>query len=103
MSNKIKLYEYDLLDFLDTEEKMIDYLNSEIEEGDIVHIKKALETIARKRDINEFLKKTKLSPHIINTILENNSSLEYKTLQNFLRIINMHLIAVPNDINYNTP
>ena len=95
MNNKLKLHDYDPLDFLDTDEKMIEYLNSEIEEGDIFYIEKALETIARKRDITDFIKKTNLSPHILNTILEKNNSLEYKTLQNFLSIINMHLVAVP--------
>ena len=95
MNNKIKLYDYDPLDFLDTEEKMIAYINAEIEEGDILYIKRALEIVAQKRDINDLIKKTNLSQETLNKILENNTNLEYKTLQNFLNIINMHLIAVP--------
>ena len=95
---KIKLHEYDTLDFLDTEEKMIDYLNAELEEGDIFYIKRALKTIARGRDVNEIIKKVNISPDALDEMLANDENLDYSTLKNYLNILDLHLMVVPNGI-----
>ena len=58
---KPELFEYDPLDFLDTEEKMIDYLNAELDEGEPFYIKRALTSIARARDVNSIINKLGIS------------------------------------------
>ena len=93
----VKLYDYDPLDFLDTEEKLIDYLNAELKEGDIFYIKRALLTIARAVKTKNILSKVEISQEVLGQVLATDDTLEYATLKNLLDILDMHLIAVPNN------
>ena len=88
--------ELDLAELLDTEEKMIDYLNAELAEGDPHYIKVALMAIARARDLDIVAQRAGMKPSEINKALANKSNPKYITIQKILNALDLQLMVVAN-------
>ncbi|MCL2064968.1 MAG: putative addiction module antidote protein [Candidatus Cloacimonetes bacterium] len=97
MKNKqIELRDFDLAELLDTEEKMIDYLNAELADGDPHYIKVALKAIARARNMSEVVKKSGIPRTTFYRALSSDSNTGYFTIQKILNALDLHLKVVSN-------
>ena len=92
----MELKEFDPLEILNTEERLIDYLNAELAEGDPHYIRIALNTIARARDIEEIAKKAGITLEYLNQALSSDGNPDYSTVQKIINALDMHLTVVPN-------
>ena len=88
--------EFDPLEILNTEERLIDYLNAELAEGDPHYIRIALNTIARARDVEEIAKKAGLTQEYLNQALSEEGNPDYTTIQKIINALDMRLTAVSN-------
>ena len=95
-NNETEFKEFDLAELLDTEEKMIDYLNAELAEGDPHYIKVAIKAIARARNLGDVAQKAGLSKTTVYRALSENSNPKYSTIQKIISALNLHIMVVPN-------
>ena len=94
--NNPKVREFDILNYLDSEEALTEYLNLELAEGDPVYIKLALANIARARNISELSRRAGVSRMGIYKALAPHSRAEYGTIQKIVNALDMRLMVVPN-------
>ena len=95
-NDKMEFKELDLAELLDSEEKMIDYLNAELAEGDPHYIKVALKAIARARNMKDLAKKAGLSKTTVYRALSKSSNPRYTTIQKIIAALNLQIMVVPN-------
>ena len=100
-NSKIELFDYDPAIILNTEEKMIAYLNAELAEGDPHYIRVALKIIADKYDVGEIAQKAGISQETIYNALSAEGNPEYSTIQKIINALDMKLMAVKEN-NYET-
>ena len=91
-----KFRELDLAEMLDTEEKMIDYPNAELADGDPHYIKVALKAIARARNLGDLAKKAGLSRATVYRALTSESNPKYITIQKIIKALNLQIKVVSN-------
>ena len=95
-NNKMEFKELDIIELLDTEEKMIDYLNAELAEGDPHYIKVALKTIARAKNFDDLAQKSGLPKTTISRALAENGNPKYITIQKIIKALNLQIQVVPD-------
>ncbi|MCL2063905.1 MAG: putative addiction module antidote protein [Candidatus Cloacimonetes bacterium] len=101
MNKKMEFSEFDPLEILNTEERLIAYLNAELAEGDPYYIRLALNTIARARDISEIAQKAGISQETILNALSTEGNPEYSTIQKIFNALDIRLMVVKEN-NYET-
>ena len=95
-NNEMEFKEFDLAELLDTEEKMIDYLNAELAEGNPHYIKVAIKAIARARNTRDLAHKAGLSKTTVYRALSESSNPKYITIQKIITALNLQIMVVPN-------
>jgi len=98
--NRAEVREFDVVELLDTESKMMAYLNAELAEGDPHYIQVALNNIARARNMTEIAKKAKVPRATIYRALAVGGNPEYSTIQKIVNALDMRLLVVPNTDEY---
>jgi len=94
--NNPKIREFDIVNYLDSEEAMAAYLNAELAEGNPYYIKLALSNIARAHNMSALSKETGISRMGLYKALSLDGNPEYGTIQKIVNALNMRLIVVPN-------
>jgi probable addiction module antidote protein len=95
--NRAEIREFDVAELLDTENKIVAYLNAELAEGDPHYIKVALQTIARARNMNmtEIAKKAQIPRATVHRALSINGNPEYTTMQKVIEALDLQMMVVP--------
>ena len=93
--NKTEIRELDMAEILDTEGKMVAYLNAELAEGDPYYIKIALNNIARARNMTALSKKAGVPRASLYRALSDSGNPEYSTIQKIVDAMDLQLIVVP--------
>ena len=96
MKNNKELFDYDPSIILDTKEKMIAYLNAELEEGDPYYIREALKILTSKYNINDIAEKTGISVESITTALSSDIDPGFSVVEKIIKALDMRLTVVPN-------
>lgn len=81
----IKLKEFDVVDFLETDEEMQDYLNAAIEENDPKFLFTALGDIVRAKNLSKLSRETGISREGIYKALSGDGNPAFTTI---LKIVN---------------
>ena len=92
--SKVELFDYDPCIILNTEEKMIAYLNAELADGDPFYIKEALKLVASKYDLNDLAKKAGISQETMNNALSTDVDPPFSTMQKIISALDMRLSVV---------
>ena len=100
-NSKTELFDYDPAIILNTEEKMIAYLNAELATGDPHYIRLALKIISSKYDLKEVAQKTGISQETILNALSTEGNPEYSTIQKIFNALDIRLMVVKEN-NYET-
>ena len=92
---KIKVYDYDAAEFLDSEEVIAGYLSEVFATGTEAEIKTALADVARARNMTEIAGKMKVSRTSLYKSLEPDTRTEFDTVRNFLSAVGVSMAVVP--------
>ena len=92
---KANVTNFDVAEYLDSEEAIAAYLSAELAEGDPKYIKIALANIARARNMSALAKKAGLSRAGLYRALEPDSRAEYATIQKIINALDVQLVVKP--------
>ena len=95
MKDNNELFDYDPSIILDTEEKMIAYLNAELIEGDPHYIKVALQILANKYNIRDIAEKTGIPEETIKAALSSDIDPGFTVIEKIIKALDMCLTVVP--------
>ena len=95
MKDKHELFDYDPSIILDTEEKMIAYLNAELAEGDPHYIRVALQILASKYSITNIAEKTGILEETITAALSIDIDPGFSVIEKIIKALDMRLTVVP--------
>ena len=95
MKDKHELFDYDPSVILNTEEKMIAYLNAELAEGDPHYIRVALQILASKYNISDIAEKTGIPEETITTALSSDIDPGFTVVEKIIKALDMCLTVVP--------
>lgn len=99
--DKIKiseLAEFDLADYLETDEDIANYLTLILQEGDVQELNYALGVIARARGMTEIAKSSGLSREALYKALRVGSKPQFETIFKVLNALNINLQAIPKPV-----
>lgn len=87
----IQIKDYDPSVLLDSADVCLEYLKSEIEEGDPRYIRYAISNIIKTRNISEVAKSAKISRTSIYRLLDSNKTIDLDTFLKILKALNLKL------------
>lgn len=90
---------FDIAEFLDTEEAISAYLSEVFSDGTDDEIKRALNNVARARNMSEIARKMGVSRPSLYKSLTGNTRTEFSTIRNFLNAIGVQMTIVPSNNN----
>ena len=95
--NRAQVSEFDVAELLDSENKIVAYLNAELVEGDPHYVKIALQTIARARNMNitEIAKKAQIPCATVYRTFSIDGNPEYRTMQKVIDALGLQMLVVP--------
>ena len=89
------LREFDVTEYLDSEEAMAEYLTAMIEDGDPAMLAAALGDIARARGMTEDAKDSGITREALYKALRPNSSPRFETVNKVCAALGVRLVAQP--------
>ena len=92
---KLKVYDYDAAEFLDSEEVIAGYLSETFAIGTDAQIKTALANVARARNMTDIARKMKVSRPSLYKSLAPDTKTEFDTVRNFLNAVGVSMAVVP--------
>lgn len=98
MTKKIdpaELPEFDLAEYLDSEETIAEYLNQTIAEGDMAELAHALGVAARARGMTEVAKASGITREALYKALRPNASPRFETVSKVCAALGVRLVAQP--------
>ena len=95
--NSPDIRDFDIVNYLDSEKAMAEYLNMELATGDPRYIKLALANIARARNISRLAKDSGISRTGIYKALSPDGNPEYGTIQKIVNALDLQMIVVPRE------
>jgi len=88
---KLRLTEWDASEYLKTDKDIIEYLSLAFEDNDIDHIKLAIATAAKAKNMTELAKKMGVSRTSLYKSLSAEGNPEFKTIHNILNALGVKL------------
>jgi probable addiction module antidote protein len=88
---KIRLYPWDVVDHLDSEEAIVGYLNAVLEEDDPALLMAALGDVARAKGMTQVSRETGLGRESLYKALSLQGNPEFATVQKVLRSLGLSL------------
>jgi len=95
MKEKIKLKKWDTSETLETEQDVAGYLAAAFETNDIVLIRKAMENVAKARNMTEIAKQMGISRRGLYKMFSDTGNPELVTVQKFLDVVGARLSVRP--------
>jgi probable addiction module antidote protein len=98
MNKKIKiseLPEFDITEYLDSEQAIAEYINIVMEENDLAALTHALGVIARARGMTEIAKDTGLSREALYRALRSDAQPRFDTVNRVCAALGVKLVAQP--------
>lgn len=89
------LPEFDVTEYLDSEEAMAEYLTAMIEDGDPAMLAAALGDIARARGMSEVAKASGITREALYKALRPNASPRFETVSKVCAALGVRLVAQP--------
>ena len=89
------LPEFDLAEYLDSEEAISEYLNQIIAEGDMAELAPALGVAARARGMTEVAKASGITREALYKALRPNASPRFETVSKVCAALGVRLVAQP--------
>jgi len=88
---KLKLTEWDASEYLKTDKDIMEYLSLAFEDNDISHIKLAIATVAKAKNMTELAKKMGVSRTSLYKSLSAEGNPEFSTIHNILNALGVRL------------
>ncbi|MBQ4070095.1 MAG: addiction module antidote protein [Alphaproteobacteria bacterium] len=96
---KLNIRDFDIAEFLDSEEAISAYLSDVFSDGTDEEIKRALNNVARARNMSEIARKMGVSRPSLYKSLTENTRTEFSTIRNFLNAVGVQMTIVPSNQN----
>ena len=87
----MKLNRFDVVDFLDSDETIVEYLNAALEENDPKYFAKALGNVARAKGMTSISESTGLGRQSLHKSLSDDGNPRIETLFSVLAALNVRL------------
>lgn len=94
--------DFDIAEFLDTEEAVSAYLSEVFKDGTEEEIKRALSDVARARNMTDIAKKMGVSRTSLYKSLTGTTHTEFGTIRKFLNAVGVQMTIVPSNDNKQT-
>ena len=95
MKEKLKLKKWDTSETLETERDIAGYLAAAFETSDITVIRKAMENVAKARNMTDIAKQMGISRSGLYKMFSENGNPELATVQKFLDVVGARLSVQP--------
>ncbi|MCL1912067.1 MAG: putative addiction module antidote protein [Leptospirales bacterium] len=100
---KLKITEWDASEYLKTDNDIVEYLSLAFEDNDINHIKLAIATAAKAKNMTELAKKMGISRTSLYKSLSTKGNPEFNTIHKILNALGVRLSVVeykPEKLKY---
>ena len=96
---KIKITEWNVLDYLDNEKSIAAYLSAAIAENDLSHLIIAIGDVVRARGVNEMAKKMKVGRESLYKSFSGKAKPNFETVYKALDALGVRMNVIPKSIS----
>ena len=93
---ELKVKEWNVLDYLETEEDIAEFLEAALEENDVEYFIKAIGTVAKARGINEMALKMGVNRESLYKSFNGKSKPRFETIMKALDALGLKMNIVPS-------